>query len=186
VTGIESIFAANPYDAIDKATFFLWKQALTDIAQPAGKIPGVTQAAKTPVVYVNSLAARTRHQLHLHVGQPQNHNFFDCAKSVFNSPPPPPKPDLSWSPVVNGGACENLKAGPNSQVKLIATTAGPNDVNRAIRKGFEKVMATNGKITTDPAGIRAGVLVTPLKNTQNFLVFIVTGTNDYKVFGDNP
>lgn len=181
VTGIESIVAGQPSDPADQATYFLWKQALGDIAAQAPALKNkIATPARYPVAYINSLVARTQHQMHIHVGQPTSlSKFYSCAKSVITSPP-----TAVWSKPLSGGACVNLQAG-NMPVSLIGATVGPNDVNKAIRAGFAQVMGAGGSaVTTNKMGTHSGVLVMPVAGSKNLLVFIVTGTDDYKIFGD--
>lgn len=181
VTGIDAVFAAKFHDPVDKATYFLWSKALTDVVT-TGVLHKIDKTTR-PIAYINSLVARTQHQMHIHVGKAKNDDWYNCAKTFINNPP---TPALKWSPSYTSTACTDLHAG-GYPVSLIATTAGPNDVNRAIRTGLDQMMGGPGKdIKTNPVGMHSGVLVMPVKGSTNLLVFIVSGTNDYKIFGDKP
>lgn len=183
LSGIESIAGKSP--APDKATFDLWSTALKDAR--AGKL-GLTgvAGANHPVVWINSLNARSKHQVHAHVGKTQSTTYFDCvnAKGWIKSPPAL----KAWDSIAVG-ACNNLSSS-NKPVALLATTAKAAGVNDAIRAGLKKVGAATADITTDPAKMRTGVLVQPHpKNVADeYLVVLITGSgvNDYTIFGDKP
>lgn len=188
VTGLESIVNSHYHSKDDEATFDLWKTGL-DAARTKGGLPGVTHAASHPIIYVNSLHARTQHQLHAHCGQAVNKDWYNCAKPVYDRPP---QKHGEWVTLEASAACDKLSASKASVV-VRATTSSANGVNEAIRQGFKKMLLkeTGGgkSITSNAAALRTGVLVAPSgggggKGGDEMLVFLVTGSNDYKVFGD--
>jgi len=182
--GIESIAGKQP--ASDKLTYDLWSTALGDLI--AGKVPGV-KAANFPVAMINSLNARSQHQMHVHVGRPQSGAggapvFYECIRNAgWTKSPPTAK---AWR-TIPAGKCDNLPSRSNAPVKLMATTSTAAGVNGAIRAGFSRLTKD---MTADAAAQRTAVLVQPdPKGTKGqYLVVLITGSgvNDYSIFGDKP
>jgi hypothetical protein len=184
VTGIESIVNGSYKDDADKATYFLWTKAMNDFI--AGAPETKADGTKYPVAMLNGLAFRSRHQLHIHVGQLHHMNFVKCVQKDILANPPAPK---VWKDVTAASlatdACQKLHYGKASALAITATEADGNQINARIRDGFRKI--SNGDIATDLKLSHTGAVVTPHPTKSGaYLVYLVTGANDYSIFGDDP
>jgi hypothetical protein len=161
-----------------------WVQALAD-ASKGGVLPGVPNKAKHPIAFANSLNARAQHQLHLHIGEPQsgNTNFYTCAKKIITSPPAVG----SWTDAkaydAKSSACQALRV--HRDIVMYATSSAGNKISSAIYYGFTNVIkeAQSKDITKDAALQHTAVLVQPKAN-GDYLVFLITNTNDEKIYGN--
>jgi hypothetical protein len=180
--GLESIVR-------DKAdTSGLFVTALKDAA--AGNVipakgGGTLPIIPHPIVYINSLAVRTEHQWHAHVGPAKNEDWYECAKSIIEAPPQAGR----WVALPAASkACQALTVGTSRGMVGNATTASGSNISSTIREGFLNHVqgAKIPDITQDKALLHTGALVQ--RNEKGgagaeYLVFVLSNTDDIMLFG---
>jgi hypothetical protein len=169
-------------------TSLYWVQALADAAKGGGTLPtGLPHKARSPLAFANSLAYRDQHQLHIHVGDAANANFSTCAAKIVAKPPAAGvwTGPSAYDP--KSSACRALGVG-GRDVAIYATSSAGDKISSTIRSGFRsgKVVseAKSNDIVADPALARTAVLVLRPNPTGNYVVFLISNTNDEKVFGN--